>query len=76
MGVIGENIDLDLIKQIDVRREKLGKAILDPQDIIYNNSNNSWLRVASSVSQSRSRRFKKYCVFSKSIMVSYSTKIS
>ncbi len=49
MGVIGENIDLDLIKQIDVRQEKLGKAILDPQDIIYNNSNNSWLRVASSV---------------------------
>ena len=49
MGIIGENISPDLIKQIDIRQEKLGKAVLDPQDIIYNNSNTSWLRVASSV---------------------------
>ena len=38
MGIIGENINPDLIKQIDIRQEKLGKAVLDPQDIIYNNS--------------------------------------
>lgn len=49
MGIIGENLNQDLIDQIDVRQEKLGKPVLDHNDIIYNNSNTSWLRVASSV---------------------------
>jgi len=49
MGIIGENLDQDLINQIDIRQSKLGKPVLDHNDIIYNNSNTSWLRVASSV---------------------------
>ena len=49
MGIIGENINTNLIQQIDIRQQRLGKSVLDPQDIIYNNSNTSWLRVASSV---------------------------
>jgi len=49
MGIIGENVVEGLTQQIKVRQEKLGKTHLDSEDIIYNNSNNSWLRVASSV---------------------------
>jgi len=49
MGIIGENVVGGLTQQIKVRQEKLGKTQLDPEDIIYNNSNTSWLRVASSV---------------------------
>ena len=48
-SIIGENLDENLTKQINVRQEKLGKPFLDPDDIIYNNSGTSWLRVASSV---------------------------
>ena len=49
MGIIGENLDQSLINQINIRQSKLGKVNLDHNDIIYNNSNTSWLRVASSV---------------------------
>jgi len=49
MGIIGENLEPGLIKQIKVRQEKLGKTQLDTDDIMYTNSNSSWLRVASSV---------------------------
>lgn len=49
MGIIGENLEPNLIQQIKVRQEKLGKTQLDADDIMYTNSNSSWLRVASSV---------------------------
>ena len=49
MGIIGENLTTSLINQINIRQSKLGKVNLDHNDIIYNNSNTSWLRVASSV---------------------------
>ena len=49
MSIIGENLKAGLTAQINKRQEKLGKQSLDVNDIIYQNSNNSWLRVASSV---------------------------
>ena len=49
MGIIGENIALGLSNQIKIRQEKLGNPTLSTDDIIYNNSKTSWLRVASSV---------------------------
>lgn len=49
MSVIGENLNPGLNAQIKKRQEKLGRQNLDVNDIIYQNSNNSWLRVASSV---------------------------
>ena len=49
MGIIGENLDLDLSKQIKVRQEKLGHMARDTDDIVYNNSKTPWIRVASSV---------------------------
>lgn len=49
MAILGSNVVRGLTQQIKVRQEKLGKKQLDPDDIIYNNSNTSWLRIASSV---------------------------
>lgn len=48
-NIIGDNFSPDLVKQIETRQQKLGKSKLDTEDIIYNNSRNAWLRVASSV---------------------------
>jgi hypothetical protein len=48
-NIIGENFSPDLIKQIDTRQKKLGKLQPDTEDIVYNTSKTSWLRLASGV---------------------------
>ena len=48
-NIIGVNFTPDLTDQINIRQGKLGKFALDPEDIIYNNSKTSWLRVSSGV---------------------------
>jgi len=48
-NIIGANFTASLATQIKVRQEKLGKPNPEVNDILYNNSKTSWLRVASGV---------------------------
>ena len=45
----GANFSPDLVTQIKVRQEKLGKSDPGVDDILYTNSKTSWLIVASGV---------------------------
>lgn len=49
MGIIGENLEIGLSNQIKVRQEKLGNPTPTTDNVIYNNSKATWVRVASSV---------------------------
>lgn len=48
-NIIGANFSPDLVTQIKVRQEKLGKPNPEIDDILYTNSKTSWLRVSSGV---------------------------
>ena len=49
MGIIGENLEIGLSNQIKVRQKKLGNPTPTTEEVIYNNSKTTWVRVASSV---------------------------
>ena len=48
-NIIGADFSPNLISQINTRQTKLGNPKPTSDDIIYNNSKTSWLRVSSGV---------------------------
>ena len=56
MNIVGENFPEKIVKQINVRQKKKGAKIRDNQNLVWQNANTGWIKMASSVDVNLNQR--------------------